>query len=420
MNEHIDFDRFVADQFAQTSGEVPPARLADDVLIQARRMRPLPRWLATIKEPPMRISSRVAVGSPMARIAAFVISLIILSALTVGGVIGGASLLAAPAVSALGGNGLIAWDSGGDIWVMNPDGTDPRQLTTGPMVERGATWSDDGTKIAYWASQDAVAPDTLVVANADGSDPITIATHEPRVASDVKAERDFDWSPDGRHVAYSLCPVAGDACDRIFVAATDGSGVAQVGDESLAAWRPRWSPDGSLLAFAANRDGVEAGIYLMAPDGSDVRRISAVESDQPYDFFSLWWSPDGTSIATKTQAGLWRIPAGPHDPADELLLVPNETVVQMWSPDGSRIAYIDRADSPSFLAVVPAEGGDPVDLGVASGGYAWAPDGTSIVVQRCASGGCGFDIVDPLTGENIAGADVQTAEGFPSWQRRSQ
>jgi len=92
MDKNNDFDRFVADRFAQVGGGVPPDRFVDDILTEARRMRPLPRWLATIKEPPMRISSRVAVGSPMARIAAFVLLLTILTALTAGAVVVGAAL----------------------------------------------------------------------------------------------------------------------------------------------------------------------------------------------------------------------------------------------------------------------------------------------------------------------------------------
>jgi WD40-like Beta Propeller Repeat len=419
MNDNIDFDRFVADQFAQVSGGVPPARFVDDILIEARRMRPLPRWLATIKEPPMRVSSRVAVGSPMARVAFLVILLAILSALTAGSIVAGASLLVSPAPPAIVGNGLIAYDAGGDIWVVDPDGTEPRQLTSGPSVEHGATWSRDGTKIAYWATETASAPDTLVIADADGSHPRTIATHEPGSAADLAGERDLDWSPDGRHVAYSLCTVADPVCDeRVFVAATDGSGASLVGDEGLTAWRPRWSPDGSLLAFAANRDGAEQGVYLMAPDGTDVRRISAVVDDDQYGFFSVSWSPDGTSIATRAQGSIWLLPAGAHDPADEVALVQADAVVPTWSPDGSQVAYIDLG--ASLLRVTPAAGGDLADLGsLTVGGYAWAPDGTSIVVNRCYSGGCGFEIVDPVAGDHVAGIQVSAPGLYPSWQRRT-
>ena len=368
----------------------------------------------------MRLSSRVAVGSPMARIAAFVILLMILSGLTAGAVVGGASLLVSPAPPAIVGNGLVAYDAAGDIWVVNPDGTEPRQLTSGTAVEHGATWSRDGSRIAYWVTEGATSQDTLVIADADGSRPKTIATHELGLASEVLAERDLDWSPDGQHVAYSLCTVADAVCDeRVFVAATDGSGVSQVGDEGLTAWRPRWSPDGSLLAFSGHRDGVEQGVYLMESDGTDVRRISSVADDEQYGFFSVSWSPDGTSIATKARGSIWLIPAGPHDRADEVPLVQADAVVQTWSPDGSQVAFVDLG--ASLLRVLPVAGGDGVDLGsVSQGGYAWAPDGDSIVVQRCYSAGCGFEIVDTLTGEHVAEIEVNNPGRFPSWQRRTQ
>ncbi len=417
MNKSIDFDRFVADQFAQVSGGVPPARSVDDLLIQARRMRPLPHWLATIKEPPMRISSRVAVGSPMARVAFLVILLVVLSALTAGSVVVGASLLASPTLPAIARNGLIAYDSRGDIWVVQPDGTDPRQLTSGPAVEHGATWSHDGSRIAYWASDSTAAPDSLVIADADGSHPVTIATHEPGRASELSAERDLDWSPDGRHVVYSLCTMADPPCDeRVFVAATDGSGFSQVGDQGLTAWRPRWSPDGSLIAFAANRGGVEQGAYLMAPDGTDVRRISSVVDDSQYGFFSVSWSPDGSHIATRAGSSIWVTPAGVHEAGDEVALADTDAVVPTWSPDGTRVAYIDLA--ASMLRVVPATGGPRDSLGsLPQGGYTWSPDGESVAVNCCYTGGCGFEVVDSQTGEHVAGIPATNPGMYPSWQR---
>jgi hypothetical protein len=420
MNDRRDFERLFADRMeAERRSPGLPEAFYDDFRQRAGEVRQRPRWLALIKEPPMRYSSRLAVGSPTVRVATFVILLLILSALTAGAVVGGASLLVSPA-PALAANGLIAYDASGDIWVVNADGTEPRQLTSGPTVEHGATWSRDGSRIAYWATEGATAPDTLVVADAAGSDPRTIATHEPGRASELLAGRDLDWSPDGQHVAYSICTVADASCEeRVFVAATDGSGTSQVGDEGLTAWRPRWSPDGSLLAFSGHRDGVEQGVYLMAPDGTDVRRISAVVDDEAFGFFSVSWSPDGTSIATKATPGIWLIPVGPHDPSDEVLLARQDSVVPTWSPDGSQVAYVDLG--ASRLRVVPVAGGDDVDLGsLGEGGYAWAPDGGSIVAQRCYTGACGFEIVDSLTGEHVAGIEVGDPGRFPSWQPRSQ
>jgi parallel beta-helix repeat protein len=114
MNEHISFERFVGDRFAEVEGARPPGQSIDDILLAARRMRPLPRWLATVKEPSMRISSRVAVGSPIARVMSFAMLVMILSAMTAGGVAVGATLLASPSP-----NGpltlVVAQDGSGDF-----------------------------------------------------------------------------------------------------------------------------------------------------------------------------------------------------------------------------------------------------------------------------------------------------------------
>ena len=48
-------------------------------------------------------------------------------------------------------NGLIAFDSGGDIWVAEPDGSDPRLFVSGPGFDIDPTFSPDGTKLAFWS-----------------------------------------------------------------------------------------------------------------------------------------------------------------------------------------------------------------------------------------------------------------------------
>jgi hypothetical protein len=82
--------------FAETAPSRAPDGLLDDLFIASGERRPRPRWLALIKEPPMRFSSRVAVGSPTVRVAALVILLMAMSVLTAGGVVVGATLLASP------------------------------------------------------------------------------------------------------------------------------------------------------------------------------------------------------------------------------------------------------------------------------------------------------------------------------------
>jgi Tol biopolymer transport system component len=318
------------------------------------------------------------------------------------------------------GNGVIAFSSGGDIWVVDPDGTDRRQLTTAPGLEHSPAWSADGTRLAYW-SQDALGtPPSVVVMNGDGSGTMTIATHEavghgpviePRLDMWPDPYR-LDWSPDGARLAYSFGS-GGD--ERVWVASTDGSGSALVGDPDLTAWHPDWSPDGTLLAFAGSRAGAETGVYVMAPDGTGVHRLSRVQDDGQYAFFKAEWSPDGTGIVTQASSpdgdgwGIWIIAA---DGSGDLDI--GRGIIPKWSPDSEWVAFYGDGG----MIVVARDGGDArvVEIGDDKE-VVWSPDGTAFAVL----GSTGMEVIDAVTGEvraDIAVPDqIRNHLNYPSWQR---
>ena len=84
MNDQQIFEREVETWIAAEASMSPPDQTLSDILVATGRKRPLPRWLALIKEPPMRISSNLAIGSPMGRVAAIMVATLLL-ALTVAG-----------------------------------------------------------------------------------------------------------------------------------------------------------------------------------------------------------------------------------------------------------------------------------------------------------------------------------------------
>jgi len=90
-------ERAVTDAYQVTAPSREPPDLLDHVLLTTSRSRQRPSWLALTKEPPMRISSGVAVGSPTARVAALAAVTILLVALAGGAVVAGAAYLAGPA-----------------------------------------------------------------------------------------------------------------------------------------------------------------------------------------------------------------------------------------------------------------------------------------------------------------------------------
>ena len=89
------------------------------------------------------------------------------------------------------------------------------------------------------------------------------------------------WSPDGSRIAFDR---SRDGDFDIYVMNADGSGLVQLTHESGIDARPAWSRDGRSITFHSNRarpvtasatDTIFLDVYVMAADGSNVRRLTA-------------------------------------------------------------------------------------------------------------------------------------------------
>jgi Tol biopolymer transport system component len=425
MTPRDDFDLSLTAWLGERAERHAPPHLMEVVVARTTRTRPRPAWRIPERWIPMPLTLRLAVVPRVVLILLLLAAM--LATVVTGAVVGGRlHLLGAAAVlppTGPAGNGLIAYESGGDIWVVNPDGTDKHLLTTTPGLEHSPAWSADGTRLAYWSQEALGTPPTVMTINADGSEAMTVATHDavPRTGADFPPRRDvwpdpyrLDWSPDGTHLAYSL---GWGADERIYVAAADGTGTSAIGDSGLTAWFPDWSPDGTLLAFGGSRGGVETGAYVMAPDGTGVRRLSQVKDDDQYAFVELQWSPDGTSIATQA----WNIPANGWDTWVVAADGSGERVIghgitPKWSPDGW---WVSHRGGTTGLTVVARDGSEAreLDLGVGDKQVIWSPDGTAFATL----GSGGLAVIDAVTGEvraEIAVPDqIANHLNYPSWQR---
>jgi Tol biopolymer transport system component/serine/threonine protein kinase/tetratricopeptide (TPR) repeat protein len=167
------------------------------------------------------------------------------------------------------------------------------------------------------------------------------------------------------------------------VAALAGSNLVRLTTEIANDWHPDFSPDGTRIAFASNRDGATE-IYTMRADGSDVRRLTynTTEDDCPT------WSHDGTKIAFQSRRdGQMEVYVMEADGSNQRNLSNNpggEDTRPTWSPDGTRLAYgSNTLDSPQNFEIhtMRADGSDKVKLTNSpsfDNDATWSPDGTRI------------------------------------------
>ncbi len=115
---------------------------------------------------------------------------------------------------------------------------------------------------------------------------------------------------------------------------------------------PTWSPDGSELAFISDREDDEFDIYVMAPDGSNMRRIHLSVTPRTS---RLDWSPDGAWLAFASYADgdseLYLTPPQMGAPLRQLTF--NEGVSDsfpVWSPDGAQIRFSSNRGDGGFFS----------------------------------------------------------------------
>ena len=180
--------------FNEVGGQARPDYLPD-IVAQAGRTRQRPAWTFLERWLPMDIAVRRQ-GVPRAVLVFAVLALLITLLVATVAFIG-----ARPSQPPLGAatNGLLAFASGGDIIVVEPDGTGRRSLVGGASQIGGMAYSPDGRRLAYWSRALAGAPWDLIIVDADGGSPVTVASGVS-VAYDPSQPA---WSPNGATIAYS-------------------------------------------------------------------------------------------------------------------------------------------------------------------------------------------------------------------------
>lgn len=247
---------------------------------------------------------------------------------------------------------VYSWDGGGewDIYTLRDDQV--VKITDGGG-NVNPSWSPDGTQILFTSFRDG-DPD-LYVMGADG-------THAVPVTDNEEFDSSADWSPEGSMVVFDR--VVDDDADLADVDETDFAQVfvadfgAPIGrakqlTSGEANAKPRWSPDGSHIAFLSWRDG-NAEIYVMTSDGTDQTNLSRHPG---YDVLPAW-SPDGSEIAfVSDRDGDRQIYVMGADGSSPTRITdhPASAWNPAWSADGRHILF---SSGENVIYAVPSVGGD--------------------------------------------------------------
>jgi Tol biopolymer transport system component len=281
------------------------------------------------------------------------------------------------------------------IYVMNRDGTGLIRLTDlpepawqrdwGQPTRDWFAWSPDGTRIAFTSPVGTDGPggskssSLYVVDTSDGR--LTELTGPDATGG---AFPPIAWSPDGSRIAFgrSRGPLRS-STNRLVVMDVDGTDEALLVQVVFADLGPlAWSPDGSRIAFMRsstmdrNEDGA-GGMWVVNPDGTDLRQIATVPWAGPSEVRALGggpfdWSSDASWIATL---------GGPRGGGEIMLVAADGSEQRLirdpgpgkedwinhfaWSPDGSQLFFSDVGEAvaespptwdPPSIYVVNADG----------------------------------------------------------------
>jgi Tol biopolymer transport system component len=397
-----------------------PDGLLDAALARIEATQQRPGWLRLEWWLPARTADRARWATRTAIVFA-TIALLVALAIALGVFIGSRHRLPPPL--GLARPGLIAFDVAGDIYVSNADGSGRIQLTSGPDIDTRATWSRDGTTIAYETQLAADLSTSVIVMADDGSHRTSLADHLSEVGA-------LAWSPDSRQVAFSA-HLIGEEAVHIFVADVDHPSARELGSPDLQGIDPSWSPNGTMIAFKHEDPSASTStLWLIGADGSHAHELpgspTATISGGDNGLLRAAWSRDGKRLAVLAagQGGAHGSSFIKNRVSDDwypqdvyvvgsdgsgLLDITNSLEDESWpswSPEGDRIAFAKlspEGQNVGMFIVTDPDGSDPVTLTgalVTADAPVWSPDGTHLLGYA----------YDPSVGSNV-GIAVFDASG---------
>ena len=209
----------------------------------------------------------------------------------------------------------------GDIYVVDWDGRNSRNITQSPAYENFPAWSPDGRRIAYDSCTEYGC--RIMSSDPDGSNLTQLLS-----LAEIKRPGLVAWAPDETKLAFLANDKAG-LYAQVHVANLDGTGLLQLTDKPTDHLSPAFSPDGAWISFTRYADPEslsDSDVFVIHPDGSNETNLTkgvvrvqlssawaptgdwiAFDGSQGYDAdyhrnYNIYlMKPDGSTVITVTQ-----------------------------------------------------------------------------------------------------------------------
>ena len=164
-------------------------------------------------------------------------------------------------------DGKLAFTRGGEIWIMDSVGAEPRRLVRDDFAGGigGGVWSPDGTRMAVTSGASGYGQIGVVDVATGTITPLTYERNEHGSPS---------WSPDGMWLVYLRNDEVGMSND-VVLARADGTGEPRILTEGKGMRSsPRFSPDGTRISFLESTSVRTTDLWTIRPDGSGLRQVT--------------------------------------------------------------------------------------------------------------------------------------------------
>lgn len=239
------------------------------------------------------------------------------------------------------------------VWVIDAEGSEPRQITESPSDKVRVSWYPDGRRLFVNATDGFVYTVELD------------SGRETRVPTELNGFQDAVLAPDGERFAFSLSTSGSVDDNNIWLASANGHNQQKLTSMPRLQHEPVWSPDGTALYFLSGDGGQAHNIWRI--DLAE-RRPKQITANQLYHF-DVAVSSDGTLAYSNNRDGaydLWL--RGPEGAERRLTDDSALDARPSWSPDGRRLVFESSRDGGPDLWLVDIESGSLTRLTHTGGG----------------------------------------------------